>query len=128
MKKLSKSLQKTDRPKRAAPLSTMDRVKQMDPAMQLHIAQTINTAQQPEVDRRRGRVASYKRLLQAGNATERQQIIETAHGNALADQAVREYIAEMIDHGRQHELSSQLNAYAIMCLVHPMQIMRRRDD
>jgi hypothetical protein len=120
MTKDSKNLQKS-RP------SILERVQEMDTANQLHIARKINEAARPESDRKLGRVSNLKALLAFGNTSEIQHVIETAHGDKLADQAVREYIAELIDQGRQQELTSQLRAYAVMCLVYPMQIMRRRD-
>jgi hypothetical protein len=120
MTKASKSLQKS-RP------SILDRVQEMDETLQLHIAHKIRLDAQPEADRKLGRVQNYRRVLEAGDVAERQQIIDLAHSNKLADQAVREHIAAMIDQGRQQELTAQLRAYAIMCLVYPMQIMRRRD-
>jgi hypothetical protein len=103
-----------------------DRINDLNNDVQLSIARQIKHNTQPEADRRLGRVENYKRALRFGDASEAQHIIAEAGQNMLADKAVREHIAEMIDQGREQELTTQLRAYAITYLVSPMQIMRRR--
>jgi hypothetical protein len=125
MRKAGKSLQKSVA--RRGPVSIFDRVGEMPKDVQLSIARQIKHGAQPEADRKLGRVENYKRALQFGDASETQHIIDEARQNKLADLAVREHIAEMIDQGREQELTTQLRAYAIMYLVSPIEIMRHRD-
>jgi len=74
-----------------------------------------------------GRFEGYRRALLMGSAEATLTVIEAAQENSIADMAVREHIAELIDLGRDDELSTQLRAYAVKCLVAPIDIMRRHD-
>ena len=68
----------------------------------------------------------YKRMLKAGT-TGTVYVINAAQRDELADEAVRQHIADLIDQGRESELTMQLRAYAVKNLIYPMGIMQRRD-
>jgi hypothetical protein len=146
MRKAGKGLQKTGRAiklvdggnrhvarklagKRAEPVNIFDRVRALDESARRHMAHIIEETVRPETDRNLGRVENYKRLLESGEAAKVQQVIAAAHyRDGLADVAMRQHIAELIDQGREQELTTQLRAYAVMHLITPMQVMRRRDS
>jgi hypothetical protein len=46
----------------------------------------------------------------------------------MANEALRQHIAEVIDQGRDGELTTQLRAYAVRFLVNPRDIMRKRSE
>jgi hypothetical protein len=68
----------------------------------------------------------YKRMLASGTAAS-YYVIRAADTDKLADQAVRHHIAQLIDEGRDGELTMQLRAYAVKYLVSPSEIMRKRE-
>jgi hypothetical protein len=69
----------------------------------------------------------YSRMLQSGSSASAFHVINAAHTDKIADEAVRQHIATLIDQGRDSEMTMQLRAYAVKYLVFPIEIMRKRD-
>jgi hypothetical protein len=113
-------LQKTDDAKTAKRALSGAGLKQIRAEMWAEFA-----AQDPE--RARGRLASYTHALQSGHTSAILHVIEAAHQDKLANEAVRMHIADLIDQGRDDELTTQLRAYAVKYLCNPMDIMRQRN-
>lgn len=65
------------------------------------------------------RFERYKRMLAAGTAASFYVIRAADGGDNIADIAIRQHIAELIDTGRTDEMTTQLRAYAVRHLVSP---------
>lgn len=75
-----------------------------------------------EPGRERERFEHYKRMVRSGDSGNISGVIFHALTNRdnRADIALREYIAELIDAGRDDELNVQLRFYLVQYLVHPL--------
>jgi hypothetical protein len=79
-----------------------------------------------EPDRFIDRIERFKRML-GGSSAATFYVIDHAHHDRAADVAVRRHIAELMDQGREAEMTTQLRAYAVKYLVNPVEFLRRRD-
>ena len=72
--------------------------------------------------REREEFEHFKRMVRTGDSASISGVIFQAlsNGNIRADVALREYIAEVIDAGRDDELNLQLRFYLVQYLVHPL--------
>jgi hypothetical protein len=126
MKTKSKALQaskRLGRPKNQQPLPPRNDGGFDRSVLERTIRAEINAEPAAKIDR----FERYKRLLARGDAPSVHLVINAAFRDALADQAVRQHCAELIDQGREDEMSIQLRAYAVKYLVDPVEIMRQRD-
>jgi hypothetical protein len=73
-----------------------------------------------EPAREREKFEKYKRLVRSGNSGNITSVIYQSLTNrdVAADIALREYIAELIDSGHDHEMSTQLRFYLVQHLAH----------
>jgi hypothetical protein len=70
-----------------------------------------------EEARREDLFERYSRMLQTGDTDAAFYVIQAARTDKVADAAVRLHIATLLDQGRSSELTTQLLAYAVKCLV-----------
>ncbi len=72
--------------------------------------------------REREEYEHFKREVRTDDSAKISAVIFQAlsRGNIRADIALREYIAELIDAGRDDELNLQLRFYLVQYLVHPL--------
>ena len=72
--------------------------------------------------REREQYQSYKRDVRSNDSAKISGVIYQAltRADIRADVALREYIAELIDAGRDEELNTQLRFYLVQYLVHPL--------
>lgn len=93
----------------------------------LALEEKIRAEIESEPARKTERTERYKRMLHSGTAATF-HVVNAAHTDKLADKALREHIAELIDTGRTDEMTIQLRAYAVKYLVFPIEIMRDRKE
>ena len=73
-----------------------------------------------EPAREREKFEQYKRMVRSSNSGNVTSVIYQALTNrdVAADIALREYIAELVDSGRNHEMNVQLRFYLVQHLAH----------
>ena len=72
--------------------------------------------------REREEFEHFKRMVRSNDSASISGVIFQAlsNGNIRADVALREYIAELVDAGRDSALNLQLRFYLVQYLVHPL--------